>query len=354
MKSVSGENHGVRSEETSLAQEPNVTSTPVAQQRQQVACIGFWADYEDYFWTKADPSRFDVHVLNVKDAARHRPIFKIMPRFGRKYLYNRIIAQQIASQPDALFLVNEREEIVEYLHKARPRARIAVVVRNPIATKNGMGPLLQDLHAAGYPVLSFDEADCQRYGFEPYRQYIAAVDSVKSVQAVVDFAFLGKDKGRKSLIEALSSDLRRRGFTTSIRFTELKKARKTLADRLAKHTGNSPYPAYLAENLAARCIIDIVQDGQQGLTLRPLEATLYGRKLLTNNGSVRVADFYHPANVFLLDGNANLDGIEEFFKAPFQPVSPEVMALYSVEALIDRVNILLNNVGVREESSPAA
>ncbi|MGV2128980.1 hypothetical protein [Agrobacterium vitis] len=319
-----------------------MTSTPLAQQRQQVACIGFWADYEDYFWTTADPNRFDVRVLNVKDAARHRPIFKVIPRFGRKYLYNRIIAQQIASQPNALFLVNEREEIIEYLHRARPRAKIAIVVRNPIVTKNGIVPLLQDLHADGYPVLSFDEADCQRYGFEHYRQYIAGVDSVKTVQAVVDFAFLGKDKGRKSMIEALSSDLRHRGFTTSIRFTELKKPRKTLADRFARHTGNSPYPVYLAENLAARCIIDIVQDGQQGLTLRPLEATLYGRKLLTNNGSVRAADFYHPSNVFLLDSTVNLDGIEDFFRAPFQPTSPEVLALYSVEALIDRVNSLLD------------
>lgn len=319
-----------------------MTSTLVARQRQQVACIGFWADYEEYFWTKADPSRFDVQVLNVKDAARRQPIFKIMPRFGRKYLYHRIIARQIASRPEALFLVNEREEIVEYLHQARPAARIAVVVRNPIATKDGMGPLLQDLHATGYPVLSFDEADCQRYGFEPYRQYVAAVDSVKSVRPVADFAFLGKDKGRKPLIEALSDDLQRRGFSTSIRFTELKKTRKTLADRLTKKSGNSPYPAYLAENLAARCIIDIVQEGQQGLTLRPLEAALYGRKLLTNNSSVQAADFYHPANVFLIDDKASLDGIEDFFHAPFQPVAPEIMALYSVDALIDRINILLN------------
>ncbi|MBF2715415.1 hypothetical protein [Agrobacterium vitis] len=320
-------------------------SAPLHHARLKVVCIGFWADYEDYFWTKADTTRFNVEVVNVKQQARRQLIFKVLPRFCRKYVYERILTDHIARHPDALFIVNEREEIVDYLHRTRPRASIAVVVRNPIATKNGMGPLLRDLHAAGYPVLSFDQADCERYGFEFYRQFIAAVDGVRSVTPVYDFAFLGKDKGRKDLIETLSDQLTQKGFSTSIRFTEVKKHRKTLTERLAKKPVNKPYPAYLAENLAARCIIDIVQDGQKGLTLRPLEAALYGRKLMTNNRSVRDEEFYHPDNVFILGEHSNrpqgLEGIEDFCKAPFVEISPHVMALYSVDALIDQIIGLL-------------
>lgn len=110
-------------------------SAPLHHARLKVVCIGFWADYEDYFWTRADTTRFDVAVVNVKQQARRQLIFKILPRFCRKYVYERILTDHIARHPDALFIVNEREEIVDYLHRTRPRASIAVVVRNPIATK---------------------------------------------------------------------------------------------------------------------------------------------------------------------------------------------------------------------------
>lgn len=55
-----------------------------------------------------------------------------------------------------------------------------------------------------------------------------------------------------------------------------------------------PYPQTLEETLKARCILDITQKGQAGLTLRPYEAVCYNRKLLTNNKAILDFEFYDP------------------------------------------------------------
>lgn len=55
-----------------------------------------------------------------------------------------------------------------------------------------------------------------------------------------------------------------------------------------------PYPQTLEETLKARCILDITQEGQSGLTLRPYEAVCYNRKLLTNNKAILNFKFYDP------------------------------------------------------------
>ena len=73
----------------------------------------------------------------------------------------------------------------------------------------------------------------------------------------------------------------------------------------------------------------MVQGFQQGLTLRPLEALKYRRKLVTNYRPIVNENFYHPNNVFLIDDNLNLDGIEEFMSRPFHECSREALKLHT-------------------------
>lgn len=65
----------------------------------------------------------------------------------------------------------------------------------------------------------------------------------------------------------------------------------------------------------ATCLLEIVVEGQTGLTLRTMEALFFNKKLITNNSSIMQYDFYHPNNILIIRDEADID--LDFFLKPF-------------------------------------
>lgn len=78
----------------------------------------------------------------------------------------------------------------------------------------------------------------------------------------------------------------------------------------------------------SKIILDFLNSSHHGLSLRTFEALGYGKKLITNNQTIRYYDFYNPNNIFVWDGE-NLDGLEEFINTPYQKPSDEMVKKYS-------------------------
>lgn len=95
---------------------------------------------------------------------------------------------------------------------------------------------------------------------------------------------------------------------------------------------NISYKKILTEEMKSRCIIDIVKEGQEGLTLRVLEALFLNKKLLTNNQKVKELDFYHPNNILSFETEITAEEILEFLDRESTGVSPHVKEKYSVHA----------------------
>ena len=64
-------------------------------------------------------------------------------------------------------------------------------------------------------------------------------------------------------------------------------------------------------------IVDLLQDKQEGITVRTLEGVFYGKKILTNNTKIRQSDLYDPDNIFVLK-NANVNELQKFLKKLLQ------------------------------------
>lgn len=62
--------------------------------------------------------------------------------------------------------------------------------------------------------------------------------------------------------------------------------------KLHKEGNYISYEEVLENTLNTHCILDIVQAGQKALTLRPYEAVVYNKKLLTNNPSILDFKYY--------------------------------------------------------------
>lgn len=308
----------------------------------KVIFVGTWADYEEIFISTADPMRFSPVTVNLRKQMQQHLGYRCLSLFSKKIASQLVFRSTLKAYPNALFLVNDNSEaLLRFIVTKQPKADIAVVMRNPMVTKSGLAPLLRQIMSQGYPVFSFDKEDCRQYGFDFYRQYCACVRADPDPK--FDFTFLGRSKGRRPVLEQLCAQLQIRGFSTVLRLTERSKGNKSFMEQIKMRQSKAlPYLAYLDESLAARCLIDIVQCGQGGLTLRPLEAMLYRRKLLTNNRSVLNEEFYRPENIFVLGTDENLEGIESFMELPMVEIDNATKMLYSVDALITTVIDAMN------------
>jgi hypothetical protein len=83
----------------------------------------------------------------------------------------------------------------------------------------------------------------------------------------------------------------------------------------------------------SRCVVDVENPGQHGLTMRTIEIVGLKRKFITTNRDIVHYDFYHPDNILVLDReNPTVD--MEFFKKPYVMLPPEIYEKYSLRSWI--------------------
>lgn len=286
--------------------------------------IGFWPDYEECFFKHAAQSQA-IQVFNPLAKTQAIRSFAKWPRVLRNLWHKKLIADYIQAHPHEFIVVHEHRLILEVLLAKFPQLKAQVLMRNPLNPNAKSKYLIQSLQALDYTIWSFDPGDCARYGFKFYRQFIEKPPAVPEPIPVYDFGFVGRNKGREAVLQTLEVKLKAQGYSVlfAIRSDQMKGVKANLS-----------YSAYLHTYLSTRCMLDITQTGQTGLTLRPLEAMVYQRKLLTNNPLIRQEAFYHPANILVFDEHLDLVELNDFMQQPFHPISAEIQALYSLTHLI--------------------
>ncbi|NVP02086.1 hypothetical protein HWA77_17880 [Photobacterium damselae subsp. damselae] len=201
---------------------------------------------------------------------------------------------------------------------------------------------------------SFDRNDCRNFNFIYYNQYINQDEVFLPKSKIIDndFYFIGMDKGRRVIIERLVKNLKKINsdfkFSINIKRAPNNKLEKYLSVIFYnKDVTHISYKENLKNIASSKVIIDIVKDGQIGITLKTLEALVYGKKIITNNKMIVNYDFYdekqiyiindtdndecHKLNYFLnnkFDCNTNLD--KYVIKSVFDKIISKIKGSYNV------------------------
>ena len=83
------------------------------------------------------------------------------------------------------------------------------------------------------------------------------------------------------------------------------------------------------------CILDAPQKGQNGITLRVLDALAARKKVMTTNEYVTEYDFYRPENIYVFDGG--IDTGHPFFTEPYKELPKEIYDSYSLASWIEKI-----------------
>lgn len=111
-----------------------------------------------------------------------------------------------------------------------------------------------------------------------------------------------------------------------------------LHHKILHHKISTTYQENIDFVKKSKTLIDFKRDEHDGLSLRFFEAMQYGKKIITDNVSVKNYDFYHPNNIFVTN-YVNLEGLVDFLQSPYQSLPSELVEKYSFK---NWINTILN------------
>ncbi len=224
-------------------------------------------------------------------------------------------------------ILQSKKDTIAFIKKRYPKSRIILWYWNTVESTRVYpdDPICKDCE-----LWSFDQRDCDRYGIKYNTQFYNRNIHLPIEKETIDVFFLGADKGRGKLLEALKDRLEEQGFRCFFHVTE---DGRTVQTKLSYKKGIA-YEKALKILAKSKAILDVGIQGQQGLTLRVLEALFFSKKLITTNQDIANYDFYLPSNIFIL--NDNIEGLSEFMTQPYEEVAKDTIDYYEFSNWIRR------------------
>lgn len=197
----------------------------------------------------------------------------------------------------------------------KPDVKKCLWIWNPVKIhlRDKMFRIYREINLSGFEISTFDKDDAIRYSQKLYNQFFRMKQNT-SCEEEYDFYFIGYEKNRGKLLKYLKEKLKNYRCYFKI---------------VHKVAESIPYDQNIANIKKSRCIIEIVQNGQEGITLRPLEAISCCKKLLTNNKNIKQYDFYSPQNIFILGEDA-FENIDQFINSPYLSLQPMINTKYDI------------------------
>lgn len=189
-------------------------------------------------------------------------------------------------------------------------------------------------------VLSFDQADVEKYGliYYPliYSEYSCNIpNQVKDS----DVYFVGKAKDRLSEIIDAFEYLDAEGLKCDFHIVGVKREEQAYKDKI-DYCNQMPYIENISRIKSTRCILEIMQQGGHGYTLRVCEAIMYDKKLLSNNIELLNAPFYSKDCISIFKDSTKID--TEFIRNGNKNVSYNYKDKLSPKNLLDFITDKLN------------
>jgi len=171
-------------------------------------------------------------------------------------------------------------------------------------------------------IFCFEEKTAKEYNLEFCMSYYSKLP-VQTKETQTDLVFVGASKGRKDFLLKLHDYFSDNGVKSYFKIYD---------------TGEKPNEIFFNQKMeyqsivnftnASNCILEVVQQGQSGRTLRYYEAICYNKKLLTNNKEIFNLPYFNPQYMKYFETVDDIDvewvkekeDINYAYKGEFSPI----------------------------------
>lgn len=296
--------------------------------------------------------RYLVKNYGVKNVFTPRKIHRLHQKF--KFLgltSSRIAKSHIAKKlndikSDDLLITHDsniffgvNKDVIKHLD-----CKKILLLRNPVSRE-----FVDSAASLFDKIYTFEEGRSQELGVDYLPQFLPVgykeaktYDAFKLEARQPRCFFLGRDKGRIAYLTQLAERLEKAGC--EIDFSIVK-------DKTSQ--GESPYYVdqefeysySFLKTVMSDVVVDIVQQGQTGFTLRILEAIFLNKKVITNNAELAHSEFYSPERVFIL-GSREWQEISAFLAGNPVPLDPDLLYKYSPDNMLNTITESLGDAAL--------
>lgn len=161
-------------------------------------------------------------------------------------------------------------------------------------------------------ITSFDQGDCEKYGLLYHPLVYSSFHEINKNYPKSDVYFCGKAKDRFKEIIKIYEILRERGLQLDFNLMNVPKNQQIYPNEIKYHDKFMDYNENIQHILSTKCLLEIMQHGGRGFTLRANETVGFGKKLLTNNPTITEAPFYTSEYISIFD-STNFESIDKEF-----------------------------------------
>lgn len=265
----------------------------------------------------------------LKDLSFHLPKCLQLCKCVRPSTYYGAWKEHVADY-DTIILIDEirGRDVFEYILQQNPKCNLCVFIDSPVREGSKKEPFLyKDLSVKFF---TCDRKIANKYNidFMPYFYIFSPIAYEEYGKMVVtapesDVFFVGEEKGdRAKRIAQIKDILAAANLQYDIHLVP--------QDRRGKK--KSAYMAYadVIEHVKrSKAVLELISDGQTGITQRPYEALFLRKKLITTSAEIKHYDFYCEENVFIL-GERDVQELPRFLNAPLKDVDSEVAKKYTL------------------------
>lgn len=178
-------------------------------------------------------------------------------------------------------------------------------------------------------VWTFDKKDAEQFGLHYSNQFYFRPDDQHDERSEESVFFVGADKNRMQLLCSVSKKLSQIEYVSD--FFVLPDQNQEYGEPAKGFLLNDwmDYSQVLEHVRKCTAVLDLVKEGQGGITVRTLEAVFYKKKVITNNAAVKYCGLYDSGNIYILDHEQPT--LKEFLETEFNEYSDEVLDRYTAE-----------------------
>lgn len=315
-----------------------------------IISFDFW-NYDEYIAATLRNKGIEAHHINI-GAYKHKNFTaKITNTFSKVFLQKNIKNEK------------RQEFILEELKKLGPQDQILII--NPelieekfhIEIKKFTSRYIAYLYdsLARCPaetilhlfdtIYSFDSEDVSKYGFTKINNYNYLEKAKEEKKPEFDLVYLASYDERLKTLYKITDRLEKLALSYQYVIVGKKSWKKNIL-KLVSFKGENISKQYQKRRInqknipqfymKGKVLLDLVRENQRGLSFRIFEAMALGKKIISNNESLKNYDFYKPENILILNKDlTNLNTM--FFETLYEPLPEEIYRKYTLENWVDTV-----------------
>lgn len=217
-----------------------------------------------------------------------------------KYIYSNWF--NLLNKVDTIIAFDDKREnipLLKMIHQLYPSKRLILWYWNNV-DKSSVQP--GKIDRKYIELWSFDPEDCKKYNMN-YNVQFYPTENVKQINSKIkyDILYVGANKSQKRMdvLEKIKQKCEIEKIPYN--FYVVKQFNKDLNTSIS-YRPFLKYSEILKLINETRGILDIIKENQSGLTLRPLEALFFDKKLITNNEKIVQHKIYNlnSENIYIL------------------------------------------------------